>query len=279
MKYFMDESGNWQELLEERKNLVLTGMVIEDNDTFFQLQKEKKLNNVHMNELSQPEKKEVLEIVNHYLDNDKIKVLSYKIDPKLLLSQTQKHPDEIYMELSAELISELSFMDEEIDIEYDMKFHYSYVKNIISFLESNKVFDEEFRQMKSNCFLNKFKINSNKNRITTALKREKLNEYIPKLNNEKFLNDYLWAEFYLKIRENGVIRERFKEKIRTIIKNRYNLLGIKKDIKLDIKYKGKKQQSNGIGMVDILSNVVFHSYEKDPLIKDILSKLTIKEFK
>jgi len=275
----MDESGNWQELLEERKNLVLTGMVIEDNDTFFQLQKEKKLNNVHMNELSQPEKKEVLEIVNHYLDNDKIKVLSYKIDPKLLLSQTQKHPDEIYMELSAELISELSFMDEEIDIEYDMKFHYSYVKNIISFLESNKVFDEEFRQMKSNCFLNKFKINSNKNRITTALKREKLNEYIPKLNNEKFLNDYLWAEFYLKIRENGVIRERFKEKIRTIIKNRYNLLGIKKDIKLDIKYKGKKQQSNGIGMVDILSNVVFHSYEKDPLIKDILSKLTIKEFK
>jgi len=275
----MDESGNWQELLEERKNLVLTGMVIEDNDTFFQLQKEKKLNNVHMNELSQPEKKEVLEIVNHYLDNDKIKVLSYKIDPKLLLSQTQKHPDEIYMELSAELISELSFMDEEIDIEYDMKFHYSYVKNIISFLESNKVFDEEFRQMKSNCFLNKFKINSNKNRITTALKREKLNEYIPKLNNEKFLNDYLWAEFYLKIRENGVIRERFKEKIRTIIKNRYKLLGIKKDIKLDIKYKGKKQQSNGIGMVDILSNVVFHSYEKDPLIKDILSKLTIKEFK
>ena len=277
----MDESGNWQDMLEEKQNFVLTGMVIKDNDTFFELQKEEKLKNVHMTELNQEEKQEVLKIINRYLDNDKIKVLSYKIDPKVLVSETIKKPDEIYMELASELLSEIGFGDENIDVEYDMKFHYSYVNNIIDFLENRIAFDTEFYQMKSNCNLNKNKINSNKNRIEKVLRKANLNEYLPKLNNEKFLYDYIWVEFYLKVRENGVIRERFKEKIRTLMTKRYKLLGVKKEINLEIKYKSKQVQSNGIGMVDILSNVVFWSFDKEPLIKEILEKITIinKEFK
>jgi len=282
----MDESGNWQELLEEKKSLVLTGMVVEDNDIFFELQKEfnqfiqkHKLKFIHMNELDNTKKEELLRLVDKYVENPKIRVLAYRINPKIFISETIKKPDEIYMEIASELLSELAFCDENIDVEYDMKFNYSFVKNVISFLESNKIFDEEFRLMKSNCFLNNIRINSNKNRITNMLRQNNLQDYIPKLNDKKFLYDYLWAEFYLKVRENGVIRERFKEKIRTLILNRYKLLGIKQDLEIEIKYKAKQQQSNGIAIVDILSNVVFHNYTKDPLIKDILSKLTIKEFK
>ena len=282
----MDESGNWQELLDERKNLVITGMVIKDNQTFEKLQKEfsnfiqkHKLKYIHMNELEHEKREELHKIVDNCLDFKNLKVLAYVVNPKVFISKTIKDSDESYIETSAELISELCFGDKDIDIEYDMKFHYAYADNVISMIEKRELLDKNFYQMKQNCILNPAKKTENKLRIKRMLDKPNLNSYVKRLDNDRFLYDYLWYEFISKVQDGAIKKERFKEKISTLLSNRYKLFNMDLDSQIDIEYKGKNQQSFGIAMVDILSNIIWNFNDREPdseVLKSILKKVKIK---
>jgi len=281
----MDESGNWQELLEEKQNLVITGMVIKDNQTFEKLKKEfqtflskHNLKYIHMNELNLDQKQELNIIVDRCLDFENLKVFAYVVNPKIFISQTIKDSDEIYIETSAELISELCFGDTNIDIEYDMKFHYAYAENVVSMVEKRELLDRDFYQMKQNCILNPAKKTENKLRVKRMFSKN-LNSYIKKLDNDRFLYDYLWYEFISKVQEGAIKKERFKEKISTLLSNRYKLFNLDLNSDIKIEYKGKNQQSFGIAMVDIVSNIIWNFYNKEidnDVLKRILEKVKIK---
>jgi len=290
MKYYFDESGNWQEIQNENRNLVIGGVLIKDENHHIELSEEFKwfmaenrLKYIHMNELEEFQREELLKIILKYLKDDKIKSLLYVTNPRYLYSKTTLSADEIYIELATELISNIAFGDESIEIEYDMKFHYAYPENILEEIDLKK--KDEFTQMSKNFVLNLKNIEKIQNRIKTNLLRDRVlnvEQYLVKLSDKKFLFRYLWEEFRLKVQKGALLREAFLEKSKTKLETKYKKFGIDKDVKIKIDYRGKHMQSAGVGVIDVLTNIVRYngSTPKNHIsqtTKDIYNYISVKE--
>ena len=291
MRYFFDESGNWMEVNEENKNLVIGGIVVKNEEDFDFIKREvsnfkleRGIREIHANEMSELDRELFLKIIDKLLEENKFKALLYIINPNKLI-QTQKEADEIYADIASDLVVEIAAGDEELEIEYDMKFYYAYPLQIIDNIEK-RTSSYEFNRMKSNFYLKEDKFHEQKKRILRILSSSKnitnLYELKYKLNNRGFLFNYLWEEFRLNIEKASIIREKFKEKIITKTSEFYKQFGIDKEIKVNIAYKGKHNQSAGVQIVDFLTNIVrFHGknprYFKPYIVKDIYQKISIKE--
>jgi hypothetical protein len=293
MKYYFDESGNWQEIQNENRNLVIGGVLIKDENHHIELSEEFKwfmaenrLKHIHMNELEEIQREELLKIILKYLKDGKIKSLLYVTNPKYLYSKTTLSADDIYIGLATELISNIAFGDENIEIEYDMKFHYAYPVNILEEIDVKKEYDE-FTKMSKNFVLNLKNIEKIQNRIKTNLLRGRVlnvEQYLDRLNDKKFLSRYLWEEFRLKVQKGALLREAFLEKSKTKLETKYKKFGIDKDIKIKIDYKGKYIQSAGVGVIDVLTNIVRYNGSTpkkhiSQTTKDIFSYIKVKEIK
>jgi len=291
MQYYFDESGNWQEIQNENRNLVIGGVLIKNKNNFIELTEDFKafmaknrLKHIHMNELEEYQREELLKIILKYLKDDKIKSLLYIINPKYLHSKTTSSADELYIDLATELISNIAFGDKDINIEYDMKFHYAYPVNILEEINILKEYDD-FVKMSKNFILNLHNMEKNKNRIRTNLLRGRilnLEKYLSKLDDKKFLSKYLWEEFRLKVQKGALLREAFLEKSKTKLQAKYKNFEIKKDINIKIDYKGKHIQSAGVGVIDVLTNIVRYNgitpkRHVTQVTKDIFNYIKVKE--
>jgi len=273
MWYFFDESGNWQG--EEYKRLVIGGIVVENEDDVTAINK--RIGKVHANEMEMEKREKILKIILELLQENRFKALLYVIDPTVLF-KTQKEEDEIYADIASDLMVEIVFGDSEIEVEYDMKFYYSYPVQILENIKNN-VGSREFKSMKKNFFLKANSIERHIDRIKKLISKYRLN--MPEMN-KKFISDYLWEEFRLKIEKNTVTREKFKDKVNTKLKEKYKLFNIDSDTDLFIKYEGKHTQSGGVGVIDFLTNIVRHhgknpSSFSSPVIEEIYKFITIKE--
>ena len=274
MWYFFDESGNWQG--EEYKRLVVGGIVVENEDDVITINK--RIRKVHANEMDRDEREKILKVILELLKENRFKALLYVIEPTVL-RKTQKEEDEIYADIASDLMVEIAFGDREIEVEYDMKFYYSYPAQILENIKNNAG-SREFKLMKQNFFLKENNIERHINRIKKRISTSKLN--IPEMN-KKFISDYLWEEFRLKMEKNTVIREKFKGKVNTKLKEKYKLFNIdSSNTNLFIKYEGKYTQSGGVGVIDFLTNIVRHhgknpSSFSSPVIEEIYKFITIKE--
>ena len=291
MYYFFDESGNWQE--EEKKRLVIGGAIVENdknlneiNDRITNYKIERGLREIHANEMSKIDREIFLEVIASLLKEKKLKAFLYIINPDVLLT-TQKEPDEIYSNFASDLLSELAFGDLDVNVEYDMKFHYSYPSKIIENIE-NKVSSDTIRMMKSNFYLTKYSFKKQKKRIKNMILRNKysivnLDEILAKLEDIVFVSDYLWEEFRLKTEGNLVIREKFKEKSKTKLKKLLEDFNLNSNnLNIDIEYKGKHNQSAGVQIIDFLTNIVrFHGrnpkFYSPAVVEDIYKFIEIKE--
>jgi len=285
MFYFVDESGNWQEIEEETNKLVIAGLLCKNEKAFNELDEDVKFfkirNGFHGNFHAADIKDNLLldefyMIIEKYIKSDDFRVLAYVIDPKKFYSQTQKDSDELYLDTSAELIKELSFGDENIEIEYDMKFHYAYPQNV---LENLHIVNEwnSYSQMAKNFNLRYRAFEKNKERIKTGILRnshriENYQTYIDRLDDINFVKDYLWVEFRLKMEKALIIRERFKERINSLLQKEYADFGLNIDYRLDIKYNQKREQSVGVEVIDVINNLIW----RDRKI-DLLKYIEIKE--
>ena len=291
MNYYLDESGNWENIEQEKNRLVIGGLLIKSKDIVADIERDFKLFKIrenleiiHANELSNRQKEELYYLIEKYLSKDEVKSFFYIINPEIFYSQTQRYADEIYVDTASKLIVDMSFGDRDIDIEYDMKFHYAYLPNILEHINKNKDYDD-FSQMSSNFVLNKSKIQNNQNRIIKQLNRYKnsIQDYENTLqkikSDEKFLSKYLWEEFRLKIEKAYSVREIFKDKVASFTKQRCHELFLEEyDFNIDIKYKNKFKQSSGVQIADILCNLVWkHGKNTPKTYKDIYNKLNIKE--
>jgi hypothetical protein len=284
MNYYFDESGNWQELEQERRNLVIGGVVAKNTEVLIDLKDEldgfkfkNNLTHIHATELEPIKRWELYKIIAKYLENKTLKALFYFMNPSIFYSQTQKDPEDIYINVASELLSNIAFGDNKIKVEYDMKFHYAYPVKILESMQEHKGYDEFIRMSKNFTFKDEKEIEKQKNRLSKILSR--LNIPVNKLNNPNFLYKYIWEEFRLKVESGARMREKFKE--RTLLKMEQNnkKLGLNSDIKLNIEYKGKHNQSVGVYVVDVLTNIVrYHGKKaKNDEVKDIYKYIKVKE--
>lgn len=295
MNYYFDESGNWKEIENETNRLVLAGLVIRDKNIardlgqeFALFKSENNLEHIHASEIKDKFlKEELYKIISRYISLDDVLVLGYLIDPKMLFSQTMKDPDEIYIDTASNLIGEMVFGDKDINIEYDMKFHYAYPQKILENMDKKRDYDD-YIQMSKNFYLKKHSFEKQKDRIKKNILRvqnrvENSYEVLKKLEDISFVNSYLWEEFRLKTEKSAILREKFKDKIYSYINQQAKLLNLNfDDTKVKIAYKNKYQQSAGVEMIDVINNLLWR-YGKTPpgylsnAVKTIFKNMEIKE--
>jgi len=288
MYYFIDESGNWQEIQEETNKLVIAGMVCKDKKSFDELDEDikffkirHKLENVHAADIKDRlVLDELYMIIEKHIKKDSFQVLAYVINPKKFYSTTQIESDEVYIDTSANLIKELAFGDEDIKVEYDMKFHYAYPQNVLQNLKITKEWNQ-YSQMARNFEITKKALKLNQDRIKKLILKNRYRipnyEYfiskIDDTENKNFITKYLWTEFRLKVEKASIIRERFKERINSLLKQDYLDFGIDVKYKLDIIYSQKQEQSAGVEVIDVINNLIWRNRKIDLLnyieIKDL----------
>jgi len=278
MYYYFDESGNWENKELEKKRFVISGLLIEDEDTrieveqTLQLFKAKYGNVVHATDIKNREQKEELySLIYEIIKKDNIKILSFYFQPKSLYSQTKKEPDELYIEVASTLISSMAFSDENIQIDYDMKFHHSHPLSVLEHIKEKK--KTEYAQMQKNFNLAEEKFHLNRSRILNILSttlgknRNKSSlqssyDLLSGSNNEEqkiFIEKYLWTEFQLKIEKSGYLREKFKDTIAQQLETQYKEFGLEYNKpKIKIKYQMKQKQSAGVQIIDVLCNLIYH---------------------
>jgi len=290
MLYFFDESGNWQD--GDKKRLVIGGIVVKDNkdvkfidDKIKEFKFERNLKYLHANEMNEIDKEMFLKLILNLLQQEKFKALLYVLKPDILL-KTQKESDEVYADIASDLMVEIAFGDNNIKVEYDMKFHYAYPIQIIENIENNLISDD-FERMKRNFYLNENSFRYQKERIKKIVLTNKKNipnfqEIFYRLGNRRFLYNYLWEEFRLKTEKGAIIREKFRDKVITKLQEKYKFFALNDEPSISISYKGKHNQSAGVQIIDFLTNIVrFHgkrpSFFSPGIVEEIYKFITIKE--
>ncbi|MEA3315159.1 MAG: hypothetical protein U9Q30_04830 [Campylobacterota bacterium] len=302
MNYYFDESGNWQEPFDERNKLLIGGLLIKENyikkelkQEFTMFKNKHNLSEIHATDIKDVYLKEQLyKMIYDYVKLDEVDMLVHYLKPKALYSRTLNDPDDLYIDIASKLISDITFGDTNLNIEYDMKFHYAYPLNV---LDNLNYANQNFTKMKQNFILSEDGYKDNIQRIQSIIKKsyKKTKEYklkktldllniSPKEKQKNFISNYLWSEFNLKSEKPNIIKERFKDKIEQITKQKYKDYGLEYgDIqKPNIKYKHKQYQSEGVQIIDIICNLVWKNGDKvlessSSTIKGIYENITIKD--
>jgi len=283
MNYYFDESGNWQEIEQESRNLVIGAVVAKNEENLVDVKDELdnfkfkyNLKYIHLNELDIPKREELYKIIGRYLENSTIKAMLYLINPAIFYSQTQKDPEDIYILVASNLLANIAFGDRDIKVEYDMKFHYAYPSKILENLKEHRSYDE-FTRMASNFIFKDEKIKLQKDRVKKLLERDNLPLDVVK--NIGKLYRYVWEEFRLKVESGARMREKFKERSLLKLEQKAKSMGLNSDIKLNIEYKGKHNQTIGVYLIDILTNIVrYHGTSaKSDEVKKIYKFIKVKE--
>jgi len=206
MHYYFDESGNWEEIENEKNVLVIAGVLVKDkqilenlNNDIEKFKKDKNLNELHMTDIKDFSIKDGLyQILDKYIQEQQMKVLGYVLKPKNI-TETQRDEDELYLDIASRLISEITFGDKDIKIEYDMKFHYAYPQNVIKNMNNILRYDDEFMRMQNKTHIISFKEKQERDRIEKMIRDKKINI---NLNSKEILKKYLWTEFRLKVEKS-----------------------------------------------------------------------------
>ena len=284
MYYYFDESGNWHKLEEDGNLLVMAGVLVKNKEVLNKLsddinrfKEENNISQIHITDIKDfQQKDELYKILDKYVA-DEIKVLGYVIEPKNI-NQTQKEEDEIYLDIASQLISEITFGDKDIHIEYDMKFYYSYAPNVIENMNKVLRYDDEFQRMQNKTQLIPFKISKERERVEKLLKKYKIKQEL----TTPFLYKYIWSEFRLKVEKSYRIREILKDRILSYTQMKSHKLGITPYYpKISIKYQGKHKKVIGIEVADIFNNLIWRAKKgiSTPAGEKLFQKLNVKEIK
>jgi len=301
MNYYFDESGNWQEPFKEKNKFVLGGLVIKSKTFVNDIEQDIKifksqnrLSQIHANEMSLELKEKLYQMIYEYLKCDDASVLVYYFKPEALFNQTKKNPDELYIDKASTLISNITFGDSKLHIEYDMKFYYSYPTNVIEHLKEQK--RVEYSEMEKSFTLSdriyekkRRKIEDLISRGLSKNKNEKLQQYYNLIcgkkneQQKKFIEKYLWTDFHLKLDKTYIIKEKFKDKIDDKSNKKSAELGLPyENIVPNIKYKHKQYQSAGVQIIDVITNLVWRYGEYAPqnsssAMRGIYQNITIED--
>lgn len=301
MHYFFDESGNWQYPLKEKNRLLIGGLLVKNQAVRKDMGEELRIfkvrngqNEIHAADIKDESlREELYRIIDRYLQLEEVEALVHILKPRKLLSSTVKDADELYIDIASKLISDISFGDDKLDIEYDMKFHYAYPQNIIENFKSNRAM--EFVNMEKNFTLSPDGYLKEKKRVLKNISRSlgksnyKLQEVYDIISNDQdskhleVLHKYIWTEFRLKIEKSSFLKDKFKDKIEEHAKQKCKEYALPYEpTKSKIRYKHKHYQTAGVQVVDVICNLVWRNGHKPPniasnTIKSLYDNIVIKD--
>ena len=279
MHYFFDESGNWASPASEQNRLVLAGIALKNDHIQTLLNQEMQIfkadNNIEMihgSEMTRLQLDKIYGLIDKYLDKDSTAVLLRCFHPSIFRRRTHLKADDIYINLASKLVDDLAFGDDDIHIEYDMKFNYTYPKNIIYKLTKRKSF--HIHKMMQDYVLTEEGYARSKQRILNSLSNivderneDQLTSFWQSISNtsenEKEssrgkISEYLWTEFMLRIESNELMRAKFKDQIQFNIKQKMLQFCMEySEPKLSLEFTNKFNQSAGVQIIDILGNLVY----------------------
>lgn len=295
MFYCFDESGNWSNGRSNQK-LVICGLVIPDQTVlnaitmdFRMLAAKHNLPYLHANEMSPSAKEECYSIIAAYLGKE-VKAYSRVFPASILTRSSRMSFEEVYIELSADLVSVLILGDMKPKVFYDMKFHYAYPENTLRETDQAKPYHYD-RIMNSLTLKDeareplKERILKKVQSIKNPARNTRIGAFLAYLESDpdNAIMDYMWAELYLQIQGKDQARELFRSAIQNNLRDLRIFDCTQTDIPdISISFVGKENNHSGVEMVDFISNLVFVS--KNPgntLIsaagKTILSRMVIEE--
>ena len=295
MNYFFDESGNWSRASVECRKLILGGLFIKDKNTervldreFKLLQAENDIKTLHAMDLSPANKEACYRIIaNNLSDKDAILIRTYA--PETAVSKNAKQAEDVYSDLAADLVNTISFGDDDLNIFYDMKFHYSYPSNVIMQIKGKKPW--YYRDMKNKFTLKDEAFFATRSKIERKTgsnlgkgskwqkevianffekvteKKITLNSFdkkaIEKLEEEKNktkdqIENYLWSELWLKIEGEEIAKEKFRDSIFKNNKEQCKAFEMD-DInpRLKLYFADKKDENPGVQVIDFICNLVY----------------------
>jgi hypothetical protein len=216
---------------------------------------------------------ECYRIIYDHIKSDEASILIRCFSPTILHHKTLESADNVYIEKASIIISDMVFGDNDVEIEYDMKFNYSYPLNVVSNLKSSKpqpiyLISKSFQLIDDEYNKNKTRI---LNLISNSLNRDNTNTDLQKFYNLINMNDsgseekrkraitnYLWTELMLKIEKNELLREKFKDRIQFSLEQRRYMFGLPhQSTILSLEFSNKHTQNVGVQIIDVLCNMVW----------------------
>jgi len=285
MHYYFDESGNWQEIGQD-KFIVMGGVVIDDRylrtilNSIKNFKTENKYPNIHLTDIKDFSIRDKLfEILIPYIETQQIKTLGYVVDTKQLL-ETKKSKEDIYLGFASQLLSEITFGDNDIHIETDMIFKFDYKENVLNNMFESQ--NKDFEMIKKFLTFNKERFEQYKYRVLNGVFKN--NPYIAKqIEKDGWLYEYMWTEFRLRIEKSFTLREILKDRIMYELLLKSKNFGLHNYLpKIEIQYKSKWEHNvDGVEIADILNNLIFNGIKgkTSSIGKKLFNKLTIKEIK
>lgn len=287
MQYYFDESGDWSR--SEHRRLVLGGLCLKtpnayrELETNFDILKARyRLNYLHATEMSDEAREDCYRIILQCLKtNGKAMIRIYP--PAILHRATQKRKEDIYSELAAELVGTLILGDAKPSVNYDMKFHYAYPKNIILNISVPKPYHYQriikAHELKEDQYKGEYERVAERIQALQGTNNSRILQFVQELGNgsRQAVSDYLWSELILQIQGKETAREIFRQNILNYLKSasQYGAPHLDPSA-LSIQYFAKNQNNAGIEAIDILCNLIYHK-GKNP--KDLNSNTLIDLYK
>lgn len=282
LKYYFDESGNWEELKQQgRKPLVMCAVFFKDDSAFREIEwafrsicAEYSLTpfEFHAASLDYSILERVYCAINKSLASKNAKVLALRVDP-FLLRKTQRAETDLYIDYASYLLFKIAFPDGDPEIYSDMKFRGAYPDAVakLALDPSFKSHFETFDRLLTTYQPMKETIGGKKNRILRKIKNALERRPARRLNSLKkileagsdvdVIKRYEFAELWLDWKEREQVREKYREAILSKLRSARQSLGINvqtSDIKMHFVY--KNENNAGIQFADFVCNILYRNY-------------------
>lgn len=282
MKYYFDESGNWENLKrKEYRSLVMCVVLFKDIASFnevewaFQsIRAERNLTpfEFHATYLDNSTRERVYAAMYAALKTERAKVWALRVDP-VLLKKTQRSETDLYIDYASYLLSSIALPDEKPEIYSDMKFRGAYPAAVAklavntSFKSNFRTFDrimatyqpmEETIEKKKREIL---RLIENSLRKQPVLVLNDLKEMVETGSDAGIVKRYEFAELWLDWKEREQIREKYRETILSNLKKARQSLGIDVETtNIKLRFVDKNENNAGIQFADFVCNILYKNF-------------------
>ncbi len=282
MKYYFDESGNWEELRRrESKRLVMCAVLFKDDQAFKDVDFEFKniradLNltpfEFHATSLDERIRERVYSVMNSSLASDRVSAWAIRVNPEHL-KKTRKKETDIYIEYASGLLSKIAMCDDRPEILSDMKFRGAY-PGAVSELASNPSFRTNYRFLDD--IMTSYspmedkmskKIDNIRQKLEKALKNRqtkdmvKVKDMIDSGSDIDVIKRYEFAELWLNWTERERSREKYREAILREIQGARRSLGMTEEISnVSLRFVDKNENNAGIQFADFMCNIIYKNF-------------------
>lgn len=285
MKYYFDESGNWEEPCKEKRCFLMCGIAILNEKAFrtdtiskvMELQSNLNLKgyDFHATNLSLNVRAAVHELILEALQAEIIAAKILKIEAQDL-QRTQTAPEDMYIEYASELLSQLALGDSQPEIISDMKFRGPYPAKVVPcalnpmYQTKDAMYDKLMESYVPKYTSVSKKMASLIDKLKKTLDSDRnvdinIDNTVKRLQNFdiELLRRYEFIELWINWTEKDQNREKYRNQILSKLGNLQRDCGMERNVpQLTIEFASKAKNVVGVQLVDFLCNLIYNVYTR-----------------